>query len=136
MRSRAHCYEEGCSRGAFPFSEFRPTIQLTHDAESECSRRLSFSAVLATTCDDLSVGESSLFVAHVRRCGQKSRTARKFIGKLGLKEFMGRDLGRRELFVDEKSTLAGREYVISACGERCGDRSGNTNCDCYAACLW
>ena len=47
-------------------AEFPPTDQLTHDAESESSRRFVFSAVLATTCDALSACESSLFVARER----------------------------------------------------------------------
>ena len=51
----------------FPSAEFPPTNELTPDAESESSRRFVFSAVLETTCDDLSVQESSRFVAREHR---------------------------------------------------------------------
>ena len=54
-------------RELFQSAEFPPTSELTHDAESESSRRLSFSAVLATTCGDLLCRESSLPIARRRR---------------------------------------------------------------------
>jgi hypothetical protein len=43
------------------FAEIPPTVGFTHNAESENSRRSSFSASAATTCVDSLFAESSLF---------------------------------------------------------------------------
>ena len=68
----------------FQFAEFPPTIELTKNAESESSRRFCFYAYLARTCDDLSVGESSLRVARERH---PVRFVAKFAAKLSRSRF-------------------------------------------------